>query len=289
MPDTDQETYDQAIGEQTQNTPETPVEAPTEAEAQRARDEKGRFKSAAPEPTTEVAQEPTPQPEAETPLQGESDARVPSWRLAEESQRRRDAEQSLNEIRTELRQMQQMATRQQQPPQPQQEPVDIFADPEGYTQRLESGFNQRLQSLQLENSLRFARYAHKDTFDTAYKGFIDHVQTTGDQASYQRIMASSDPGEALIQWHKERELQRELGGTDLKSFIDKQREEWLKDPQVQAKVIEAFKATQAAQPNSKLTNLPPSLSRATGAASSHDQGGDLSGGRDSYQYAISKR
>jgi hypothetical protein len=288
MESTEQDVYDQSIAEQTENTPETPVEAPVEAKEGRVRDEKGRFAPTAPGPSEEVAQEAAPQPEAEKPASPEGDgARVPSWRLAEEAERRRTAEQALNELRNELRQMQQQMYQQPQAPVPA-EPVDIFADPQGFVNNLQGNFDQRLRALQLENSLRFAHFAHKDMFNEAYQNFTDHVQKTRDQASYQRVMASNDPGEAIVQWWKEQQLHKELGGSDLKSFLEKQREEWLKDPAVQAKVIEAFKATQQAQsPSNTLTNLPPSLSKASAARSAHDEGGGS--GADMYSYATAKR
>jgi hypothetical protein len=290
MSATDQEIFDQAIGEQTQNVPETPVEAPSEAEAQRVRDERGRFKSATPEPTSEEvsAEEPVSAQAEVAPQVEKDDARVPSWRLKEESDRRREAESGLAELRAEMRQMQMAMMQQRQPPQePQQAPeVDIFADPQGFVQQLQGSFDQRLKTLQLENSLRFAHYAHGDKFNEAYQAFSEHVGQTRDQATYQRVMAAPDPGEALVAWWKDQQLHKELGGSDLKSFLERQREEWLKDPSVQAKVIEAFKATQqATQPNS-LTNIPPSLSKATASASPHDFG---SSGGDIYSYATAKR
>jgi hypothetical protein len=289
---TDQEIFDQAIGEQTQNVPETSTEAPTEAEVERVRDEKGRFKSATPEPTSEEeVQEPAQLPvasvfDAPSPVE-KDDARVPSWRLKEESDRRREAESGLAELRAEMRQMQMAMMQQRQPPPEAQAPeVDIFADPQGFVQQLQGNFDQRLRTLQLENSLRFAHYAHGDKFNEAYQAFSEHVGQTRDQATYQRVMAAPDPGEALVKWFNDQQLHKQLGGTDLNSFLEKQREEWLKDPAVQARVIEAFKATQqATQPNS-LTNIPPSLSKATAASSPHDYG---SSQNDIYAYATAKR
>jgi hypothetical protein len=280
----EQEIYDSTL-EQTENAPEKPANADMPAQASRDRDEKGRFKSADSEETSQEVQEPEPQLEAEKPTpEPEHEAKVPSWRLAEEAERRRNAEQALQDIRNELRQMQ-MQRQQPQQPQPQPEPVDIFADPQGFVQNLQGTFENRLRAVQMENSLRFARYANPDLFDKAYQTFIE--QAPGDTASYQRVIQSGDPGETLVQWFKEKELHRELGGTDLKSFLDKQREEWLKDPAVQAKVIEAFKATQQAQPTNKLTNLPPSLSKATAASSAHED--MISSGSDMYSYATAPR
>jgi hypothetical protein len=289
MSATDQEIFDQAIGEQTQNVPETPVEAPTEAEAQRVRDERGRFKSATPEPTSEEvpAEEPVAAQAEPAPPVEKDDARVPSWRLKEESDRRREAESGLAELRAEMRQMQMAMMQQRQPPTEVQTPeVDIFADPQGFVQQLQSNFQQQLATMRLESSLKDAHRTHGDKFNQAYEAFSQHVSQTRDQATYQRVMATNDPGEALVGWWKDQQLHKELGGSDLQSFLEKQREEWLKDPSVQAKVIEAFKATQqATQPNS-LTNLPPSLSKATASASPHDFG---SSGNDIYSYATAKR
>jgi hypothetical protein len=262
--------------EQTVNTPETPAEAPQEA---RARDDKGRFAPKEPEASEPVVQETAPQPAVETPSpEGKPDAHVPSWRLAEEATRRREAEQQLAEMRAEMRQIQQMqlAQQRQQTPQPQQEPVDPFADPQGFAQSIQSGFEGRLKELQLQHSLQFARFAHKETFDRAYEEFVDYAHRTRDQATYQRVMQSSDPGEALVTWYKDQQLHKELGGSDLNSFIAKQREEWMKDPAVQAQVIEAFKATQQQNAQPGNVNLPPSLSKVASASPNHNESGDWS-------------
>lgn len=281
---TDQEIFDQAKGEQIENTPETPPEAPTEAKTERARDDRGRYAKATPDETSQEAPvEPTQeaQPEAE-----KEEGRIPSWRLKEEADRRREAEQALNELRNEFRQMQMQMARANQPPPPKQETPDIFADPQGFVNSLQSNFDTRLRTLQLENSLRFAHYNHKDKFNEAYNAFTDYVSKSRDQAAYQRVMASHDPGEALVQWYKDQELQQQLGGSDLTSFLEKQKEEWLKDPTIQAKVIEAFKATQQSQPSNPV-HLPPSLSRAAAARSSHDEGGGTSGA-DIYSFATKR-
>ena len=86
-------------------------------------------------------------------------------------------------------------------------------------------------------------------------------------------MASSDPGEALVQWNREQELQKQLNGKDLGSFLSEYEQQLMSKPEFQAKVIEAYKATQQAQPSNTITQLPPSLSKASAAKSSHDGGG----------------
>jgi hypothetical protein len=264
---------------QTENTPESPTEAPQEAKPERARDDQGRFAPKAPEAPEPVVQEAAPQPAVETAVpEGKPDVHVPSWRLAEEAQRRREAEQQLAEMRAEMRSIQQHQLMQQRamPQQAPQEPVDPFADPQGFASSIQQGFEGKLKELQLQHSLQFARFAHKETFDQAYESFVDYAHKTRDQATYQRVMQSSDPGEALVQWFKEKQLHQELGGSDLNSFLAKRQEEWLKDPAVQAKVIEAFKATQGNSQPGNITNLPPSLSKATSAAPSHNENNDWS-------------
>jgi hypothetical protein len=78
--------------EQIVNTPAEATEAPTEAKPDRARDEQGRFAPKAPEAPEPVVQATAPQPTVETPApEGKPDVHVPSWRLAEEAQRRREA------------------------------------------------------------------------------------------------------------------------------------------------------------------------------------------------------
>lgn len=288
MEATEQELYESSITEAPAETP--PAEPVEEAKPQsgRARDEKGRFAPTEAEKAEAVAAEPEPIVEPEKPAEKE-DARVPSWRLAEEADRRRQAEQALNEMRAELRQMQQHMYSMQRPPEPQQpqgQPADIFADPEGFVQNLTQTFDQRLKALQLENSLRFAHYTHGDKFNEAYSSFMDHVTRTRDQASYQRVMASADPGDALVQWWKEQQLHKELGGADLNTFLEKKREEWLKDPANQAKAIEAYRATQQKANPSNLTDLPPSLSRAAAARSAHDDSG--ASPADIYAYATKR-
>lgn len=282
----DQEIFDEAVAANKPETPiETPQEAPVEEKAERERDDKGRFVSKAPEASDEVVQEPTPQLEAEKP---EADAKVPSWRLAEEAQRRREAEQRYHELERQIRDLQMQSARQAQPQQQAPEPIDPFADPTGFANSIEQQFNQRLAAMQLEQSLRFSRLQNGETFDKAYEAFIDHTHRTRDQATYQRVMQSGDPGQALVDWYKQQELHKELGGSDLKSFLEKQREEWMKDPAVQAKVIEAFKASQQARPTNTVTSVPPSLSRATAAQSAHEDI-DVRDGRGMYAYATAKR
>jgi hypothetical protein len=56
----------------------------------------------------------------------------------------------------------------------------------------------------LENSLKFAGDKHgEEKFMQAFQAFTDHVKQTGDQATYNKIMAAADPGDAMVQWYDE--------------------------------------------------------------------------------------
>ena len=53
---------------------------------------------------------------------------------------------------------------------------------------------------EIENSLKFAHDKHGDKFEAAYQAFMEHVQTTGDTASYNKVMSAPDVGDALVEW-----------------------------------------------------------------------------------------
>jgi hypothetical protein len=53
----------------------------------------------------------------------------------------------------------------------------------------------------LENSLQFAHDKHGEKFIAAYEAFTNHVRQSGDQATYNKIMASADIGDALVEWY----------------------------------------------------------------------------------------
>jgi hypothetical protein len=55
----------------------------------------------------------------------------------------------------------------------------------------------------LERSLESARHMHGDGFDNAYQSFVERIRATGDQATYQRVMSSADPGAELVRWWNE--------------------------------------------------------------------------------------
>jgi hypothetical protein len=55
----------------------------------------------------------------------------------------------------------------------------------------------------LQHSLAVAQQTHGDGLNKAYEAFVDYAHATKDKATYDRIMQSADPGQALVEWHNE--------------------------------------------------------------------------------------
>jgi hypothetical protein len=81
------------------------------------------------------------------------------------------------------------------------------AEPEAYSETApDSSWKEtaaNVDTAKLESSLESAQHMHGDGFHNAYQAFIEHVARTQDQAAYQRVMTSADPGAELVAWHNE--------------------------------------------------------------------------------------
>jgi hypothetical protein len=54
----------------------------------------------------------------------------------------------------------------------------------------------------LANSLQLADDKHgNEKFSAAWNAFVTHVESTGDQAAYNKVMTADDVGEAIVEWH----------------------------------------------------------------------------------------
>lgn len=246
------------------------AEAPkqeTEAEAaERVRDEKGRFVA------KESPQEETPA--VESPKEEKPELHIPSWRLKEEADARREAierasraEQEAQAFRQQLWQLQQQLQAQQQP---KPEPVDIFADPDGYKHHVAQTMDQRLKAMEGNFSLRLAAYKHGDTFHEAWSDMMNRTQM-GDDSLRQQVLQSPDPGETLVQLYQREKVYSEVGN-DPNAYREKLKAELLKDQTFLAEALNAARGVASAQPTQKI-NLPPSLNKATAAISQDDGDG----------------
>jgi len=237
---------------------ETPAEQP-----EQARDEAGRF---AGKPAEELA--PPAEVQAEVkPTVDDTAAMVPSWRVREINEEKRQIADKLTALETERNQW--LADRQrlqslEKPPEPAAKP-DPLLDPEGYEKYLETKFEEKLLNNHRESSLSQAHRTYKGEFEEAYAA----AQKQVDPALKARMQQSRDPGETLMQWHRENKTRAEVGN-DPNAYFDKRLDAYLSDPATQAKVLERIRG--AAQPQTGAqrqaapVNLPPSLTRATNAS-----------------------
>lgn len=229
-----------------------------------------------PEPAAEeqaVAEEPP----ATEPAPPEAEAQVPSWRLREEAEARRAAEeratqmeQRLQEIGTYLQQQQ----AQQQPKSP-----DFFENPDAATQAL---INRSLQPL-AEATHRQMMYLGKmvasvahgqDTVSEAEDAFMKAVQNQElDPADYERVVNAPNRYDAAVQWYKRQSVLSSVGD-DPNAWFEQQLAARMAEPEFQAKLLEQVRSGAAKAPTS--VKLPPSLSRATAAANNREIEGDMS-------------
>ncbi len=275
MADSDQDIWD-SVDESDATQVETPhVEEVAEA-AETPRDERGRF---APKTVAEQQAEQAPQVQAE-PVQAaeppkDTSQGIPSWRLKEEAEARRAAEERAANHERELAELRRQLQKQNEP-----KPVvpDLYENPDGF---VDHRTNQAIEPIKGEiNQLR-EYYSQRDAIrehgaekvKAAYEALAQGLNARDPEviAVYQRAMSSIDPYGDIMKWHKKQTIFSTIGD-DPEAFVERQIEERLKDPTYQAKVLERIRGTAQTRP-STVTPLPPSLNRATSAAA-------LSGGED---------
>jgi hypothetical protein len=260
----DQELFDQANADEAPaDTPlAEPADAPVEQPDQ-TRDEQGRF---AGKPEDEPEAPAAIDPPAKTPVDDNA-PQVPSWRVREINEEKRQIVAENERIKAELAQL-----RQAQPQPQRQQPAavepptrpDPLLDPEGYANAIRQELREEALNDRREESLIRARESNQQEFDEAYAA----AQKAVDPALKARMQSSRDPGKTLLQWHREEKTRAEVGN-DLTAFREREQERLLSDPAFLAKAIE--KARGAAQPSTQpgtrpAVSLPPSLTRATNAS-----------------------
>ena len=221
-------------------------------------------------PVAEPAPEPEPQPEPEAELKADPQAEkpvvddnaplVPSWRLREVNEEKRALADRLAAIEAEK------ATWQRQPVVEQPKPAvekqakpDPLLDPDGYAKALRDEIREELVAERRETSLQSAHVKYKAEFEEAY----DAARKAVDPALKARMQTSRDPGETLIQWHREQKTRQEIGG-DLTAYKQRLRDEALKDPEFRKAAMAAWQAEAQPQVNGRpRVELPPSLNGAS--------------------------
>lgn len=291
----DKELFDQAIADTPAETPEPQAGTPEpEAKADETpRDEMGRF---APKSTPIPSDSTIPQTSEAPKEQPDNAANVPSWRLREVNEAREAAERRATENDQRARQFEQqlaeMRGQLQQQNQKPQEPVEWFSDPNAAFKQNITPLETQIQGLGSNLNLKVSRVLavveHGKEAVAEMEKAVEEQMRAGNPAM--RTLAAQmnnadDPVGVAMQWHQREKLVKETGG-DLTSYKSRMQDDLLKDPAFLAKALEAAKAQASGSKPNTLVQIPPSINRATSAASPHDDPGDLS---DASLYAAATR
>ncbi len=259
---TDEDLFKEASADEAPED-EAVVEPPeAESEQEQPRDEAGRFAEKSAEEVAPAVTDPPAPPPVD-----DNAAMVPSWRVREINEEKRELAERLKAIEAERQTWQRPASQPQPAAQVKAEPPDPLLDPTGYREFIRNELREERLNERREDSLANAHGKYKEEFEEAYAA----AQKQVDPALKARMQQSRDPGETLIQWHRERKTMAEVG-TDPNAFFEKRFEAYLSDPANQAKVLERIRggAQQQLQPGqtkpAPAVQLPPSLTRATNAA-----------------------
>lgn len=242
-----------------------PQPEPEKPADDRPRDEHGRF---APKPE-DTEKKPEDQAKPET----KEEAQVPSWRLRELREAREAAERRAEELERQL-----MSFRQQQKPEPAPKP-DLFEKPDDFVranvQEALSPIEQKFTSFIETVSRRDAIREHgEDKVSEAYQA-LDAAAKKGDPgalAAVQAVKQSMDPFGEIVGWYRQHEA-----ALNPDAYFQRMLESKLADEKFKAELAAKLQPQASADAKPKpVFNVPPSLNRAASAASSFEEGGDLS-------------
>ena len=261
-----QEMFESAL--QVPATPEPPAEP------------KGSPSAAEPEKVPQAPVVPPP-----TPPTTEPEPAIPSWRLREEADARRRAEDHARQLETRLNEIQ-AQLRQATP----EKTPDFFENPDQATMavvaKVLQPYAEETRSQLMALGRMVASNVHgQDKVDAAEQAFLDaRDKRTLDPMDYERVVQSPNRYDAVVQWHKRQNVLSSVGD-DPAAWFEKQLETRMSDPKFQAALMEKIRGNAAEKPTA--VKLPPSLSGKTAAADSRPEAvGDLSDA-SLFRYAMS--
>jgi hypothetical protein len=244
----EQSLFDQAVSDEPVEAQAADV-AEVQTETEPVRDEAGRFAK---------VEEEKPVLEAEKPAVDDNAPQVPSWRVREINDEKRALADRLTALETERNEW--LAERQRltasEKPVVQEKAVkpDPLLDPDGYASAVREEVRQEMLADRRETSLANAHKQYKGEFEEAYAA----AQKQVDPALRARMQQSRDPGETLMEWHREQKTRAEVGN-DLNAYKQKHRDELMKDPEFRKAAMEAWR-NETPQTNGRpRVDLPPSL------------------------------
>jgi hypothetical protein len=215
-----------------------------------------------PEPRPELGQPPAPTPVPPAPAATPPDG-VPSWRLREEAEARRVAEDRARQLESRLSEV---ASHLQQQ---QGKEHNFFEEPTKATEalllRYLQPFAEESRKERMYNSKLLAGALHgSQKVEEAETAFLEaRANESLDPVDYEAVVQSPNRYDAVVKWHKKRSTLAAVGD-DPTAWFNKQLEASLADPKFQAKMLERIQGDAAARPSG--TRLPPTLSRSTSSA-----------------------
>ena len=245
----EQSLFDAAVSDEPVEVEVREVPEAPEPEAGQPRDEHGKF--------AKVEEPEAPVADPEKPAVDDNAPQVPSWRVREINDEKRALAEKVAALEAERQNWQRQQVQEKPAPKPEVTKPDPLLDPEGYEKYLETKFEERLLNNQREASLAQAHRTYKTEFEEAYAA----AQKAVDPALRARMQQSRDPGETLIEWHREQKTRAEVG-SDLKAYKEKLRKEALEDPEFRKAAMEAWR-TEAPTNGRARVDLPPSLNGAS--------------------------
>ena len=187
--------------------------------------------------------------EVESPPDESSKQTVPVAALIEKRRENQDLKRKIDELTAK-------GAQPQKEPEPETAVPDPVDDPVAYSAYMESRLNSAVETRLLNFSQSTAERAHgKEAVEVALEAIKAATATPGGQVAYREIMASPDPFESLIQWHKDASVLQEIGA-DPVAYREKVRSE------LRAELEAELAAKQAEDVAAKPA---PSIATATGS------------------------
>jgi hypothetical protein len=186
---------------------------------------------------------------------------VPSWRLREINEEKRTLADKVAALEAEKSQWQRPQAPAAEVPKPAEKPAkpDPLLDPDGYAKLVREEVREEMLAERRETSLQNAHKTYKAEFEEAYSAAQKHI----DPVLKARMQQSRDPGETLIEWHREMKTRAEVG-TDLNAYRQRLRDELLKDPEFRKSAMDTWRSEAPTQTNGRpRIDLPPTLNGAS--------------------------
>jgi len=211
--------------------------------------------------------------------------RIPSARLREEAEGRRVAEAERETERQRVRRLEaeiEALKRDREPKAEEPEKPDIFADPDAWARRQREEIERSLTERHVNSSFSETAEEHGEAFTEAFRALTSqNPQDPAARAQVQRIWNAPNPGKALMRWHNEQQVLREIGG-DPQAYERKVAQRLLEDPDYRRELTQALSGDARAAGRSRVERaiergtgevdsktvrrLPPSLNSTSGGA-----------------------